>query len=114
MAKKWTLESLTIGPQTHMTNYSFWHDAFQNFPPSPHMRELAIVYHYRNVRAFDPSCWVYFDSLFSRRDIFPRFMKVDVHATIRSSSFSYEQRQALYGALYSLRSCRSVTFRDRE
>ena len=114
MAEKWTLESLTIGPQTHTTNYSFWHDAFQNFPASPHMRELAIVYHYRNARAFDRSCWVYFSGLFSRADIIRGSMQVDIYATIRSSSISYEQRQALYGALYSLRNCHSVTFRSCE
>ena len=33
LSKKWTLKSLTIGPQKHEINVQYWKEAFRNSPP---------------------------------------------------------------------------------
>jgi len=109
VAKKWSLESFTIGPLSHTTNYAFWQDAFQSLPNAPHLKEFTIIYHYPNIKAFDISGWVYFVGLFSRTDIFPPYMRVDIRVTIRSFPLRSKQDQALGNTLYPLKTRRRVT-----
>jgi len=108
MVKRWPLESLTIGPLYRRTNRAFWHDTFKDFPTVTQLKELTIIYYYPNANAFDTSCWVYLNSLFCQRDIFPLFTEVDIRATIQSSPLNNEQRLALYRALGSLSMRRTV------
>ncbi|KAF9648002.1 hypothetical protein BDM02DRAFT_3187530 [Thelephora ganbajun] len=113
IAYKWSLESLTIGPMSHTTNYAFWQDAFQNFPNVPHLKEFIVIYYYPNANAFDMSCWVYFGTLLCRGDIFPRFMDVDIRTTIRSLSLSDSRQRYLIETLWPLMMRRHVTFWGR-
>ncbi|KAF9648037.1 hypothetical protein BDM02DRAFT_2453879 [Thelephora ganbajun] len=108
--KKWPLESLTIGPISHATDRAYWHDAFQNFQTVPRLKELTIIYYYPNLNTFDVNCWGYFDSLFCRRDIFPRLRQVNIRITIQSSPPNRKQEEALLSTLYSIRRFLRVTF----
>lgn len=116
MAKKWSLESFTIGPMTDPRNRTFWHDAFHNFPTVPRSNEVAIILHYYpSNNSLDGNCWAYFDTLFSRRDIFPSSMEVDICATARpQSTFTpvppKRQQRTFYQSLSLLRQRRRVTF----
>ena len=103
------MESLTIGPLTRKTGYTFWHMAFHDFPPGPRLKRLndvTIIYRYPNASAFVMRSWDYFDTFLSRMDIFPRSMRVDIKMDVTST------RPLTYGLgcrLLSLKRCRVVT-----
>lgn len=113
MGEKWHLESLTIGPLTHKTDRSFWHDAFHDFPEVLHLRNLkdvTIVCRYSDPSAFSMGGWTYFNTFLRRGDIFRRSMQVDIEIEIGSTSPRLNLLRALYDELSSLRQHRRVTF----
>ena len=79
---KWTLKSLTIGPQLLPTKARFWERAFSDLPPLPGVVDVTIVYKYCKVEALYPNtdCWEYFDRVLIRRDLFPALASVQAHA----------------------------------
>ena len=103
------MESLTIGPLTRKTGYTFWHKAFHDFPPGPRLKclnDVTIIYRYPNASAFVMRSWDYFDTFLSRMDIFPRSMRVNIKMDVTSTRpLTY----ALGCRLLSLKRCRVVT-----
>jgi len=85
---------------SHTTNRPFWEDALQDFLAVPRLKEFTIIYHYPRASTFDLNCWIYFNALFCRADIFPHFMQVDLRITIRSSKLGrkHEEQDDLYMA----------------
>ena len=78
---RWTLKSLTIGPQLHETNTQFWEEAFNDLPPLPRVEDVTIIYNYPTIDAFNTDCWKYFDRLLTRRDLFPALRSVLIQST---------------------------------
>lgn len=111
--RKWTLESLTIGPLLHRTDHAFWNDAFQNFPAVPHLKELTIIYCCKHDYVFDMGPWPYFNAFFCRVALFPQYMHVDLQVTINSAPLNFIQGAQLATVLLQLRSCQRVTFWGR-
>ena len=99
LSKEWTLKSLTIGPQIHETNAQFWKDAFMGLPPLPSVDDVTIIYNYPTLKAFNTDCWVYFDHLLTRRDLFRALKRVYIQPSIKSRQLSSPKRLAVYGAL---------------
>ena len=84
LSKKWSVKSLTIGPQLHKTNSQFWEEAFNGLPPLPSVDNVTIVYNYPTVEAFNTDCWEYFDRVLANRDLFPALVSVRPDPSIRS------------------------------
>jgi len=112
---KWTLTSLTIGPQLRETNTQFWEEAFNGLPPLPSVENITIVYNYRP-GAFNTDCWEYFDSIVTRQDMFPALASVQVQtrAMPSNSIFSYlipleDHRMDIYHSLRRIRKRRLLT-----
>jgi len=101
---KWTLKSLTVGPQLHETNTQFWEEAFKGLPPLLAVTNITIVYNYPSAKAVNSDCWEYFDRLLIRRGLFPALESVYVHPSIGSQQFSTRRWWAIYGSLRTLRS----------
>ena len=97
--ERWTLKSLTIGPQIHKTDARFWEDAFMGLPPLPGVDNVTIIYNYPTFKAFNTHCWVYFDHLLTRRDLFRALKRVYIQPSIKSRQLSSSKRLAVYGAL---------------
>jgi len=104
LSKKWTLKSLTIGPQLYETNTQFWRDAFNGLPLFPCVSNVTIVYNYPTARAFTTDCWEYFDRILIRRDLFPAVKSVQIQPSIGSQQFSRRRWWSLYGPLQGIRS----------
>jgi hypothetical protein len=79
---KWALKSLTIGPQLCDTGTEFWVEAFKNLPRLTHVDDVTIVYRYFSLA--NTECWVYFNSVLSRRDLFPALKSVHVRSSYGS------------------------------
>ena len=114
MGEKWCLESLTIGPLTHKTDYAFWHNAFHDLPTGTnlkHLNDVTIIYSYPNDGLFVMSSWRYFDEFFSRMDIFPQSMQVDIWMNVGSISPTIHCLPRFFRRrLSSLRRCQLLTF----
>ena len=101
---KWTLKSLTIGPQIHETDREFWEEAFRGLPPLPGVDNITIIYNYPTARAFNTHCWEYFDRLLSRRDLFPALGSVHVQPSIGARQTNHRRWWAIYSSLRRVRS----------
>jgi hypothetical protein len=104
LSKRWTLKSLTIGPQIHETNAQFWEEAFEGLPPLPGVDSLTIIYNYPSVKAFNTDCWEYFGRLVTRRDLFPALKLMGTQARIRSQELSFLRRSYIHRALGAISS----------
>ena len=87
LSKKWTLNSLTIGPQLHKTNTQFWEEALNGLPPLPRVEKVTIVHNY----TAKTDCWRCFDRILSRRDLFPALKSVRIRPSIGRVHFSLER-----------------------
>ena len=103
LSGKWTLKSLTIGPQLHETNTQFWEEAFNSLPPLPSVDNVTIVYNYPTAGAFNTDCWEYFDRVLTNRDLFPALGSVQAQPSFRSRSFNYNRLWSIRGALHRVR-----------
>lgn len=103
LSKKWTLKSLTIGPQLHETDIGFWEEAFNHLPSLPRVGDVTIVYNYPTVKAFTTDCWTFFDRILTRRDLFPALELVRVYPSIGSQQFSTRRWWLIYGSLRAIR-----------
>lgn len=88
LSNKWTLESLTIGPQVHETNTKFWEESFKDFPPLPGVDNVTIICNYPSAKSFNTDCWKYFDHLLTRCDLFPALESVDIQSSFGSQQLS--------------------------
>lgn len=79
-SRKWTLKSLTIGPQRHQ-DIEFWLQAFKDLPPLPCVDNVTIIYHYRGINAFNTASWRHFDRMLARRDLFPALKSVHIRSS---------------------------------
>jgi len=86
LSKRWTLKSLTIGPQPYKTNTQFWEEAFDGLPSFPHVANVTIMHNY----AANTECWGYFDRILSRRDLFPALESVRVQPGFGRPLFNYQ------------------------
>ena len=100
---KWTLTSLTIGPQVQETNTEFWEESFKDLPPLPRVDSVTIIYHYPRLRAFNTYCWEYFDRLLIRRDLFPALKSVHIRASCGSYELIPRRWWAVHSALRGIR-----------
>ena len=82
---KWTLKSLTIGPQVCETNTEFWVEAFKDLPPLRRVGNVTLAYHYPKSANFNTDFWEYMDSILSRRDLFPALKSVHVQSSCAQS-----------------------------
>jgi len=96
---RWTLKSLTIGPQLHKTNTQFWEEAFNGLPPLPRVDNVTIVYTYPTAEEFNTDCWEYFDRVLIRRDLFPALRSVQARASA-VKSLNYYNRQIILGHMH--------------
>lgn len=103
LSKKWTLKSLTIGPQLDETDTQFWRKAFNGLPMFPHVGNVTIVYNYPSVKAITTDCWEYFDRILIRQDLFPALKSVQIQPSIKSHQFSYRRWWTIYGSLQGIR-----------
>lgn len=95
-SRKWTLKSLTIGPQRHRDT-KFWVEAFKDLPPLPCVDSVTIIYHIPRPGTYNVDCWGYFDRTLARRDIFPALKSVYVRVTYGSYQLDcYRWRNILY------------------
>ena len=104
LSKKWTLKSLTIGPQLYKTDTQFWREAFNDLPMFPRVGNVTIVYNYPTVRSITTDCWEYFDRILIRKDLFPALKSVQIYPSIGSQEFSRRRWWTIYGSLQGLRS----------
>jgi len=102
LSRKWTLKSLTIGPQLRETNTRFWEEAFNGLPPLPCVDNVTIVYNYPSAEAFNTDCWDYFDRVLTRRDLFPALGSVQIQSSIRSG-YTHRRWWHMHASLYQLR-----------
>ena len=77
-SSKWALKSLTIGPQFCEMRTGFWVEAFKNLPRLTRVDDVTIVYRCSLYATVDTERWVYFNSVLSRRDLFPALKSVHV------------------------------------
>ena len=103
LSKKWTLESLTIGPQCE-TNTQFWEEAFKGLPPLPRVGNVTIIERFSTAKAVNMDCWRYFDHILARRDLFPALKLVNVHSSTESQQLSHRTWSAIYNSLRGVRS----------
>ena len=104
LSKKWSVKSLTIGPQLHETDIRFWEESFDGLPPLPSVDNVTIVYNYPTVEAFNTDCWEYFDRVLTNRDLFPALVSVRVDPSIRSlKGVTYNRWWDIRGALFRVR-----------
>ena len=87
LSKKWTLKSLSIGPQLHRTTTPFWEEALKGLPPLPHVDNVTIVHHY----TAKTDCWGSFDRILSRQDLFPTLKTIWVQPSIGQLHFGNER-----------------------
>jgi len=106
LSKKWSLKSLTIGPQVYETNTQFWEEALKGLPPFPHVGDVTIVYNYPTAKAFNTDCWKYFDDILSRRDLFPALRSVRVQPCVGWLQFN-DNSQKWWDVYNSFRGTRS-------
>lgn len=106
LSKKWTLKSLTIGPQPRKTSTQFWEEALNGLPPLPHVSHVTIMHKY----SVNTEFWKYFNRTLARRDLFPALESVRVQPGIGRPGFSFERWWEIFTTLYGLRS-RGVTVR---
>jgi hypothetical protein len=116
LPKKWALKSLTIGPQSNETDIGFWEEAFKDLPPLPGVDNVTIIYNYPSVKAFNTSCWEYFDRTLTRRDLFPALKKVHVQSSCRSLELSSQKWWNIHASLRTIRwrglgPCKLLAFR---
>ena len=117
---KWTLRSLTIGPQLHETNTQFWEEAVNALPPLPSVDNVTIIYIYPTVAAFNVDCWEYFDHVLTRRDLFPALESVRAQQRIPLLQPAHRDWRNPYNHLRRVRErgllfCKSFVFdRDHE
>ena len=109
LSKKWTLKSLTIGPQLCETNTQFWEEALNNLPPLPCVANVTIVYNFPTAKAVNTDCWQYFDRILTRRTLFPALEWVKVQPSIGSQLFSPKRWLAVYDSLRGVTSRRLLT-----
>ena len=100
---KWTLKSLTIGPQFRHTNTQFWEAAFDNLPSLPSVDNVTIIYNYDTADVFNTDCWVYFDHVLTRKDMFPALRSVHVQPSIIPPAATPLKWWAIYDALRTVR-----------
>ena len=93
----------------HNEDLEFWDAALKDFPRFPHLTKFRLIYHYfmpnsynifrrtdlpdrdehcepamsHPFPSFDVSCWICFNSIISKRDIFPHLEVVDICPTYR-------------------------------
>ena len=103
LSKKWTVKSLTIGPQLHKTTTRFWEEAFNGLPPLPSVDNVTIVYNYPTIEAFNTDCWEYFDHVLTNRDLFPALVSVQADPSIRSLQPTYNKWWEIRSALRRVR-----------
>ena len=101
MRETWSLDSLTIGPLSHKTGRTLWHDGFRDFPALPQLKEFTIVYYFPNDGVLDATCWYSFNSFLGREDIFPRSMHVDIRITVGSAPLSPPRKRTMFWTLFS-------------
>lgn len=89
---KWTLKSLTIGPQLRKTNTLFWVKALKDLPPLSRVGKVTVEHHYPRSAEFSPDLWRYMDTILSRRDLFPALKSLRV----RLSCASYKRDSFLW------------------
>ena len=99
---RWTLKSLTIGPQVHETNTEFWEESFKGLQPLPQVDNATIIYNNPSAKAFNTNCWKYFDHLLTRRDLFPALKSVDVQSNLRSHRLCLLRWDAIYTSLRTI------------
>jgi len=104
LSKKWTLKSLTIGPQLYETDTQFWREAFNGLPMLPCVSNVTIVYNYPSVRAINTDCWEYFDRILIRQDLFPALKVVQIQPSVGSQRFSFRRWWMLFSSLRGVRS----------
>ena len=104
LSKKWTLKSLTVGPQIIETNTQFWEESFRGLPPLPGLDNLTIIYNYPTAKSFNTHCWEYFDRLLPRRDLFPVLESVHIQPSIGAHRTNHRRWWAIYGSLRVVRS----------
>ena len=75
---KWTLKSLTIGPQLHKTNTEFWVEALKGFPSLPRVDNVTMIYRYPEYEDYNTKFWEYMNSILSRKDLVPTLESVHV------------------------------------
>ena len=86
LRKKWTLKSLTIGPQFNKTDTVFWEEALRGLPPLPDVDNVTVIHYPEDVIAI-PDFWKHFDHVLTRRDLFPTLKGVYVQSRSRSRNF---------------------------
>ena len=99
---RWSLKSLTIGPQVHQTNTEFWEEAFKDLQPLPRVGNVMIICNYPSAKAFNTDCWEYFDRLLVRQDLFPALKVVDVQSSLRSQQLNAQRWFAIYTSLRAI------------
>lgn len=107
LSKKWTLKSLTIGPQPRKTNTQFWEEALNGLPPLPHVGNFTMVHNY----AVNTEFWRYFDRMLIRRDLFPALNYVRAQPGVGRPGFSFDRWWDISSCFYGLRSTRGLPIR---
>lgn len=95
---KWTLTSLTIGPQSLGANTRFWVESFGDLPPLPRVDNVTIICHDVEV-----DCWVYFDSILTRTDLFPALTSVHVRPNCDYYEFTTQRWRFICNLLLGIR-----------
>lgn len=101
--QKWTLTSLTIGPQVHETNTEFWVEAFKDLPPLPRVDNVTVIYHYPRPKAFNTDCWGYFDRILTRKDLFPVLKSLHIRSSCGAYQLIPRRWWSICGSLRSIR-----------
>ena len=108
LSTKWTLKSLTIGPQPYETNTQFWEKALSGLSPLPNVGEVTIIHNYPTTEDVNTDCWVYFDRILTRRDLFPALRSVRVQPTIGWSRFGDQRWLEVWYSFRGLQSSGSI------
>ena len=104
LSKKWTLKSLTIGPQLYETDTQFWRNAFHGLPMFRSVDNVTIIYNYATVKAITADCWQYFDRILIRQDLFPALKVVHIQPSVGWQQFSQRRWWSIYSSLQGIRS----------
>ncbi|KAF9779835.1 hypothetical protein BJ322DRAFT_1086751 [Thelephora terrestris] len=105
---KWSLKTLTIGPQFRETNTVFWVEAFKGLPPLPLVNNVTVVYHYPKYGDFNIDFWEYLERILSRRDLFPALKSMHVRCSFGSHRLERMLRWQLDRSLRSIKT-RGIT-----
>lgn len=103
LSKKWTLQSLTIGPQLCETNTQFWEEALDGLPPLRRVTNVTIIYNFPTAKAVNTDCWGYFDRILTLQNLFPALESVKVQPSIGSRQFSPRRWMAVHASLREVR-----------